>query len=283
MKKVIFLLIIFSLIVLPGCFKKEIKPKVEDPSLVAERFARFWEQKDWGNMYDMFIPQLQTKSDKNTFISVMNFFEKSNQIVIRLDKVSTDSENVVYAYYTVSSSLFDAKAPAMRMEKIEGVWKIDAFAKYFDVKQQDMVYVTELTKVLIRYNDAIKKESEFVGKIDKVAEQRAFGNYYVDAKDVCKKEEYHYPNTIFIKDMASTIVELNTIMVPEIFEEHYLHFNNSMNLNYQAMSLYYTCVCDDSIPINDIIADCSKASDKTKEAKIELELSSEIMKQLGFS
>ncbi len=102
----------------------------EEAEKTAERFARFWEGKDWGSMYDLFIPSLQEMRSKENFVYFMDVWEKESNIVARLDKVSIDSDNLAYAYYTVSSSIYDSKAPAIKMVFDES-WKINAFSIAF--------------------------------------------------------------------------------------------------------------------------------------------------------
>ena len=85
-------------------------------------------------MYDMFVPELQKIKSKSMFKKTLQFEERANNIVVRLDKISTEN-NTAYAYYTITSSLFDSKAPAMKLKYIDGDWRVAAFASYF---AQDM-------------------------------------------------------------------------------------------------------------------------------------------------
>lgn len=121
---------------LNGCMPKErqleekISPQ-EAAEKTAEKFARYWEQSDYESMYDLFVPELQNQRSKEDFNKFFLASEKSENVVIRLDKVSLDNENEAYVYYTVSSSIYDVKAPAIKMETISGEWRVNAFANFF--------------------------------------------------------------------------------------------------------------------------------------------------------
>ncbi|NQU78723.1 hypothetical protein HQ545_03050, partial [Candidatus Woesearchaeota archaeon] len=103
-----------------------IEMKEEYARKTAERFARSWERKDFNEMYTFMIPELKDIKNETDFVLTMKYLEGNDSIVIRLDEVLEDTENVSYVYYTVTSSIFEAKAPAMRMEYENGKWKINA-------------------------------------------------------------------------------------------------------------------------------------------------------------
>ena len=140
-KKVMILSFIFITLLIIGCKNSDTPAEdssganqattLEEAEKTAERFARFWEQKDFSSMHDLFVPSLKNKRDKEDFAKFFLASEKESNIVIRLDKVSLDKENVAYAYYTVSSSIYDTKAPAMKLEYIEGKWSVNAFPSFF--------------------------------------------------------------------------------------------------------------------------------------------------------
>ena len=273
-KSILLALILISSILLTACSQQLPIKETEKPELVAERFARFWEQKDFSNMYDMFIPELQARSDKDTFIGVMNFYEKSNQIVIRLDKVSMDNENTAYAYYTVSSSLFDAKAPAMKMVLVNGTWKIDAFAKYFDVKKEDILYIGKITLTYSAITTAMTEQTQLMQDILDLIQQRSFGDYRRDSDDVCNE----YPEKDnFVTKFKIIQTGFSTIMPPEKFREHYTHLNNSINLQTKSAELTYSTSCQGGGA-----KDAEQSQKYHTEAKAELDKSTEILKQLGF-
>src|SRR3989339_275272 len=137
MRNKILVGIILLVLLTIGCTQKPTiqgceKPKTEEcVKATAEKFARVWEQKDYDSMYKMFIPELQNMKNKDNFKKTLQFEEKENDVVVRLDKISKESDTIAYAYYTISSSLFDSKAPAMKMVYTDGDWEIDAFATYF--------------------------------------------------------------------------------------------------------------------------------------------------------
>jgi len=128
-KKIIPLLFL-GLILITGCVNNQPKEK-EEVKKTAERFARDWEQKNFDSMYNLFIPELKEKRTKEDFVNFFKASEKDSNIVIRLDKVSIDSKDVAYAYYTISGSIYEAKAPAMKLEHIENNWRFNAFADFF--------------------------------------------------------------------------------------------------------------------------------------------------------
>lgn len=146
MKKIILISVLVLVFVIGGCDtskNKVIEPTCPDnvykqpqtregAEATADKFAREWEQKDFSVMYDMFIPELQSLKTKDEFTEVMNYLETGpNLITIRLDKISMEDNSTSYAYYTTSSSLFDVKAPAMKLNYVNCYWGVDAFSTYF--------------------------------------------------------------------------------------------------------------------------------------------------------
>lgn len=120
-----FGILILVIITLSGCGENSAEK-------TAEKFARYWEQKDWNSMYDVFVPDLQKMKTKEEFSEIMNYFETAQTITVRLDKVSLD-DGKSYAYFTASTGLFDSKVPALEMQKVGLKWKFNAFATYFEV------------------------------------------------------------------------------------------------------------------------------------------------------
>ncbi|MBI3035339.1 hypothetical protein HYY71_03375 [Candidatus Woesearchaeota archaeon] len=139
-----------------------IKKCQEEIEKVAERFARFWEQKDYALMYNMFIPELQKIKSKEDFIETLEFEEKERNVVVRFDKVSKDNDTTAYVYYTITSSLFNSRAPAMKLEFRDSDWRVDAFATYFN---EDIKKVKRNAKVL----EFIKKATEFRSKSTEIS------------------------------------------------------------------------------------------------------------------
>lgn len=139
-KYIIITLILITIFIISCKIKEEIPiedtnnletDKMKEAEKVAERFARYWEQKDFSAMYDMIIPELKEKRNKEDFIKFFLASETATNIVIRLDKISSDIKNISYAYYTVSSSIYDSKAPAIQLIYIDNRWYINAFEKFF--------------------------------------------------------------------------------------------------------------------------------------------------------
>jgi len=107
----------------------------EEAQKTAERFARYWEQKDASSMYGLFIPELQEKRNKEDFVKFFGASENLTNPVIRLDQVNLDKENEAYAYYTTYSAIYTSsynfKAPAIKLEYLNGSWKINTFNSFF--------------------------------------------------------------------------------------------------------------------------------------------------------
>lgn len=119
-KKTILLILILGLILINGC---NSQPKTqEEAEKVAERFARFWEQENYSSMYDLFIPELKELRNKEDFVKFAEIYNKKPE-VMRLDKVSMDSEDISYAYYSVSG--YEIKIPAIKLEYVDQGWKIN--------------------------------------------------------------------------------------------------------------------------------------------------------------
>lgn len=169
MRKIILTLVVLSLIILSGCAKTQ---SIEDPQLVAERFARFYEQKDWNSMYDLFTPELQKKETKQQFYELAEYKNKDIIIVVRLDKVSKDNEEVSYAYYSGSLGALELKMPAAKMVLTDNKWKFDAFASYF--------YPEEMVKECVTNDCIIKmvsifKVKEWCDKVDYNLKEECMG------------------------------------------------------------------------------------------------------------
>lgn len=115
--------------------KAERKPSIDQEELAEETalsFARAWEREDWSSLYDFFVDELKELRTEERFANAMNKKEEGSNIVVRLDKVEIADENTAYAYYTGSSSIFDIKAPAMKLEWLDKGWKVNAFSSVFN-------------------------------------------------------------------------------------------------------------------------------------------------------
>lgn len=181
----------------------DIKKCQEEIEKVAERFARFWEQKDYTSMYGMFIPELQKIKTKENFKKTLQYEEKENNIVVRLDKISKENETIAYIYYTVTSSLFDSKMPAMKIEYIAGDWKINGFspyfiedmlqAKYFLMQKSDLSSEYQLVKEDKIDEEITKKDIENQLKSKSIVEYKLFGkdteqNMFIERVEIYSHE-----------------------------------------------------------------------------------------------
>ncbi|HLC61223.1 MAG TPA: hypothetical protein VJJ52_07390 [Candidatus Nanoarchaeia archaeon] len=116
----------------PNKSNEIIIDKKEFAQTIALRFARVWEKKDWASMYDFFVDDLKNLKSKERFVKIINKAETETNVVVRLDKVELDNDTTAFAYYTITSSLFEFKAPSMRLEWDGKDWKVNAFATYFN-------------------------------------------------------------------------------------------------------------------------------------------------------
>ena len=129
-------LILFLIFVSAGIFlisRSEIYILiVESPTKTAEEFARTIERKDYVRMYELFIPELQESRSIHDFVLFMSSSDLlKNFQTVRLDKVSLESDDIAYAYFTVSGVLIKTELPALKMEKVREKWKFNAFASAF--------------------------------------------------------------------------------------------------------------------------------------------------------
>ncbi len=106
--------------------KKELAEKT------ALRFARYWEKKDWGNMYDLFITNLKNLKSKERFVKIMNRDYDFPSVSMRLDKVEIDNESIAFAYYTAETALAGIKTQATQLEWDGQEWRVNAFAIHFN-------------------------------------------------------------------------------------------------------------------------------------------------------
>jgi len=195
------------LLVVSGCNNSPIVKEVpnqesqlntkEEAEKTAERFARYWEQRDFDSMYDLFIPELKDMRSKEDFIKFFEASEKASNLVIRLDKLSMDSENVAYIYYTVSSSIYDSKAPAIKLEYIKGYWKVNAFKTFFTEDCAEKCFsfedcIEECSKQEDFFKEGCLQECfEERCKIDSCSVETDFKCEYNEVENcVCSKELY---------------------------------------------------------------------------------------------
>lgn len=198
MKKLLIILIL-GLILISGCNTQTPFQK-ESPEIAAERFARYWEQKDWNSMYDMLIPELQAMKSKEKFFEIMNFLETADIVTIRLDKIS-DDKGKSYAYFTATTGLYESKLPAFEMMNINDKWKFNAFATYFEnpvviykIIEHISSYTGEDMYVLISPEDKSKENADLISlkvqkklQIEEICKIRSCSiNIYTDEKTLQK-------------------------------------------------------------------------------------------------
>ena len=138
--------------------------KQELAEKTALSFARVWEHKQWDVMYTMFTNSLRKQKTKEEFEKVMGFEETESNVVVRLDKVDVENESTSYAYYSISSALFDTKAPSMKLQWEDNDWKVDSFATYFLTTALPLAECKDLNQCTIdiySFNDKSCKNVEF--------------------------------------------------------------------------------------------------------------------------
>lgn len=111
---------------------EKILDKKELAEKTALRFARYWEKKDWENMYELFINDLKNLKSKERFVKIMNRDYDLPSASMRLDKVELDNESIAFAYYTVETALAGIKTQATQLEWNGGEWRVNAFAIHFN-------------------------------------------------------------------------------------------------------------------------------------------------------
>lgn len=97
----------------------------------ALRFARYWEKKDWENLYDLLIIDLKNLKSKERFVKIMIRDYDLPSVSMRLDKVEIDNESAAFAYFTAETALADIKTQATQLEWDGKEWKVNAFATHF--------------------------------------------------------------------------------------------------------------------------------------------------------
>ncbi|MFA5796672.1 MAG: hypothetical protein WC916_01385 [Candidatus Woesearchaeota archaeon] len=241
MKKVniIFALLIIGIFLISGCAQtqeniyKQPKTK-EGAEATADKFAREWEQKDFSEMYNMFIPKLQQMKNESDFVALMEYLESDSTITIRLDKVSMESETVAYAYYTVSSSLFEQKAPAMKLEYTKNAWKVDAFSSYLSMSLQEKKYFDKITEITTKQTSLINdftyniKMHTIEIKYDGLYDTRYCPNFKQNFEDA--KENYDE----FVSLEAPKGLEEYSKTIGEMYEYTYKLFEE----------MYKNCIAD---------------------------------------
>ena len=243
MKKLLIILIL-GLILISGCADENIykQPKSkEGAETTADKFAREWEQKDFSEMYNMFIPELQSKKTKPEFIELMDYLEKDTSITVRLDKISMESDDIVYSYYTVSSSLYETKAPAMRLEYDKGAWRINAFGTYFSMDLVEKKYFDKMIEIAKKHATIIN-DNAFNMKMWKVGDTTycpKFKQNYEDAKQIYEEfialkvpptyeeyqEAYQATEISYYENMYKSFEELYNVCIAQNSKEREIHID----------------------------------------------------------
>ena len=233
------LILVFVLLVL-GCTQVESnvykQPKSkEGAESTADKFAREWEQKDFYNMYDLFILESQEMKNKSDFVALMDYLESDSTITVRLDKISMESEDIAYAYYTVSSSLFEQRAPAMKLEYTKGAWRVDAFGSYFSMSLQEKKYFDKVIEITKKQTSLI---SDFTYNIKMHTIETGYGGIYDTT--YCPKFKEN------LEDAKENYDEFVSLDVLEGLQEHYNIIKEVYENEYKSFEdMYNGCISKD--------------------------------------
>lgn len=120
---------VIFLISFSGCIQQNTKENAES---IAQEFAINLQKSDYESLYDLFIPDLKSMRKKSDFVKYVNIKGSplDNNYII-FDKVVMQGDNEAYAYYTLSSGIFEAKVPPMHLIFTSEGWRVDAFSDYF--------------------------------------------------------------------------------------------------------------------------------------------------------
>jgi len=214
----------------------------EQMTIVAEKFARKWEQKDFGAMYDLFTPDLQQQKSRQDFIDVLNFKESKTSVVVRLDRVSKESDTVGYAYYSVSSSIYDSKAPAMNLIEISpGEWRVNGLKKYFLLDNLQLIYPDQASKSMKLATEFLETMVELLSEHEKKNANRKIGIFNFDT---CPKFEEHRNDLVKFKE------EFNNLEVATGFEGIHIALYEAYGLIENSMEEFIKfCYGKDSYPM----------------------------------
>jgi len=207
-------LILISILIISGYAQTDSnvfkQPKTEKGAeSTADKFAREWEQKDFSDMYDMFIPKLQEMKNSSDFVALIEYIESDSTVTIRLDKISMESEDIAYAYYTVSSSLFEQKAPAMKLEYTKGAWRVDAFRSYFSMSLQEKKYFDKVAEITTKQTSLL---NDFIYNIEMHTIEIEYDGLYDTTYCPDFKQN--------IEDAKENYEEFNSLDVPEDLQEY---------------------------------------------------------------
>jgi len=172
---------------------------------------------------------------------LMDYLEKDTSITVRLDKISMESDDIVYSYYTVSSSLYETKAPAMRLEYDKGAWRINAFGTYFSMDLVEKKYFDKMIEIAKKHATIIN-DNAFNMKMWKVGDTTycpKFKQNYEDAKQIYEEfialkvpptyeeyqEAYQATEISYYENMYKSFEELYNICIAQNSKEREIHID----------------------------------------------------------
>ncbi len=103
----------------------------DSPEQVAQKLSVSLQQKDFATMYNLFVPELtEMKSKEDFVISAQMFFSENNMNLIYDKTIKQDSGNA-YAYYTISSGIYETQVPPLSLKNTLFGWKVNGFSNLF--------------------------------------------------------------------------------------------------------------------------------------------------------
>lgn len=123
--KSLILILVLTILFLSGCQSEEKLQKEAEQT--AQGFAIAWQRGEYVTAYDYFIPSLQAKRTASDFALFALSSESINKNNIIYDKIVLQDKTTAYAYYTIGSTKTNVE-----MIRVDGKWKINGFASYFE-------------------------------------------------------------------------------------------------------------------------------------------------------
>jgi len=111
------------------------EPKVqEEIDSFAREFARVWEKEDFEPLYPFFSSELTDEISLEDYMYRVNISYKDFEVIsVRIQKSIIESSDLAYLYFIADFGFGDdISLPAVRLDKVDAVWKIDSFHFFFD-------------------------------------------------------------------------------------------------------------------------------------------------------
>lgn len=129
-KSIILITVIVTTLLVSGCIGGQNTK--ENAEAVAQKLAIELQNSNWGELYELFTPELKAMRSKEDFVIYASI--KGNQlgnVYLIFDKVVVESDTEAYAYYTASSGVLETRIPPVHLIFTKEGWRVDVFASYF--------------------------------------------------------------------------------------------------------------------------------------------------------